>query len=446
MENSKKTNPIPGGQGTSKETETQLIKSRHVGWKAETTIKQVNGYDWQISTSKGQDGIRSTALAGSYEAGNNGFSSFKWVMFEDPCVVLHTSSKRGTEKAIKEAHQIGLLKFDELRESSQLPGKSSPEYEIKEGQLIFFDGPNGREINAIYHILKERGTLYQYVNLKTLQLGETEYLRNVTDKFGIGFYFQEGEMMELEKLNEIVIEAKARLAEKLRKKNAEKILDEAVRAAKMEEGQKLVKVPSWAKAVIVAHLKKDTSYPQSDYFHHQHEKTIYLAFSAHKRDLFPEMRKACLNADEVKQLAEAPKKWEHREKSGYYISEHRHSGWEVRKGSLNPQNPKNLEKLCIAAAEGRYFCQPEIAPEESSLTIQGGLIEYNETVHAKKGHKLYVVSLTERLERDTFLQLKSLAKRHEGYYSSYNRDGAIPGFQFTSKENAKNFRKIIETE
>lgn len=224
MENSKKTNPIPGGQGTSKETETQLIKSRHVGWKAGTTIKQVNGYDWQISTLKGQKGIRSTAQAGSYEAGNNGFSSFKFVMFVDPCVVLHTSSKRGTEKAIKEAHQIGLLKFDELVESSQLPGKSSPEYEIKAGQLIFFDGPNSRGNNAIYHISRERGTIYHYVNLETLELGETEYLRNIEDKFGIGFYYREGETMEAQELSDIVIEAKTLAEGKRRKENTEKML------------------------------------------------------------------------------------------------------------------------------------------------------------------------------------------------------------------------------
>lgn len=77
----------------------------------------------------------------------------------------------------------------------------------------------------------------------------------------------------------------------------------------------------------------------------------------------------------------------------------------------------------------------------SSANIDNDKIkmELKQTIHAKKQIDLFVVVLIDRVERDVFIKLRNKAKTHSGYYSRYNRDGAIPGFQFTSKDNALAF-------
>lgn len=62
-----------------------------------------------------------------------------------------------------------------------------------------------------------------------------------------------------------------------------------------------------------------------------------------------------------------------------------------------------------------------------------------ETVHSKKGHKLFVVVLNERVERDVYDRMNRDAKRTGNGYSSYRGHGAIPGFQFLDKGAAEEF-------
>ena len=65
--------------------------------------------------------------------------------------------------------------------------------------------------------------------------------------------------------------------------------------------------------------------------------------------------------------------------------------------------------------------------------------------HTKTGAPLFVVKLNDRVDKDTYYELNSKAKKFGGSYSSYNKDGAIPGFQFKTREDAEKF-KGLETE
>lgn len=60
-----------------------------------------------------------------------------------------------------------------------------------------------------------------------------------------------------------------------------------------------------------------------------------------------------------------------------------------------------------------------------------------QTRHAKRGIDLHVVALDARVDGDTYQRLNSQAKRLGGYYSRYDRQGAIPGFQFEDRESAE---------
>lgn len=65
------------------------------------------------------------------------------------------------------------------------------------------------------------------------------------------------------------------------------------------------------------------------------------------------------------------------------------------------------------------------------------------TKHTKHGHDLFVVQLAERVDRDDYETLNASAKRMGGSYSSYRGNGAVPGFQFRSREAAEAFQKLV---
>jgi tRNA G10 N-methylase Trm11 len=82
----------------------------------------------------------------------------------------------------------------------------------------------------------------------------------------------------------------------------------------------------------------------------------------------------------------------------------------------------------------------------SVATVEIGNVEMilKESRHTIKNIPLFVVQLSNRVERETYTALNSRAKRLGGYYSSYSKGGAIPGFVFENKEAAENFIKTDE--
>ncbi|MEQ8882684.1 MAG: hypothetical protein RLO12_03570 [Fulvivirga sp.] len=426
------------------------ISKGHDGWKGDTVIKHVNGYDWKILTSKANTGISATAQAG--KAGDNsGFATFKCSLFTDPHINLVKTEKRCTEKAVTQLHQAALLKFNALLEAGELPGKACADYTIEPGQLIFMESNNGFSPKlAIYKMEELWGdTYYHYVNTETLELGRVETIDDYEDKNGPGYYYQREDRMDTELVFTLV--QKAQLKKKQEDEQKERKDQEALfeRNRKIAEGAELVTIPDNAVALIVGELKEDKSDMMTDYFAHTTTRIIYLAYSTHQKDLFSEMRKAASRAGETKDLTEAPKEWEHREKysmgSGYYLGEHHHSGWEVRKMNFDQSSIEQRNQLFIAAAEGRYFCEKNTEPakdlEQGSVN---DILSYHELKHTKKGHDLFVYALTEQVDRDEFLRLKSIAKASNGYYSNFRGRGAVPGFHFLKKEEAEKFIQSIK--
>lgn len=101
-----------------------------------------------------------------------------------------------------------------------------------------------------------------------------------------------------------------------------------------------INVPAWAKSVIVATYSiydEERSDPCSDYYQSKTTKTIVLAWSKHTRNLFTEMRKACLNHQDTAFLSDKENSQEHRENysmgAGTYLTnkDYLRHGWEVRK-------------------------------------------------------------------------------------------------------------------
>ncbi|MDA0865360.1 MAG: SNF2-related protein [Cyanobacteria bacterium] len=70
--------------------------------------------------------------------------------------------------------------------------------------------------------------------------------------------------------------------------------------------------------------------------------------------------------------------------------------------------------------------------------------EIKQTVHAKHGHDLHVVTF-DRVPKDVYSAMNIKAKELGGYYSRYTKQGAIPGFQFKDPEAAAKMLDYVST-
>lgn len=494
------------------ERKTTVYKSYTNGWKAET-VKTVNGQTWKITTSKGYSGNISTSATKCLIMDQGGAITTSITDMLNSSVNLAKEKARATEKTITAQHLKALQVFNETigavtEEEAEATKPEEPEI----GTILFLDGygkGQGSEGNKHVVYAIEQGNYsinYKTVELDTLALRNQDHVRPYSEKFGIGTYFIPSYKYEgtAEDLNNLVEAAKAQAI----KEDQER--EEAAKAAaietsrKIEEGKKLISLPTGEMFIIVANLLEDCSDPYTDYFASTTVETYYLALSNHKRDLFNEMRKACegCEIEEIKALATAPdtnengktkeeyinsyieyyngdrskaekaaKDWhpsdERREKysmgKGYYLASGKYSrsGWQVSKGYINLNDEQTRNKLYIAAAERRikqpFGEVPKVASSSTNITgstsnikIEGTNFELYPTQHSQTGEDIYTVLLTDRTDREEFMQLKKEAKNNGGYYSRYTNLNVSPpvkaGFIFKTEEAAQNFISSVKGE
>lgn len=65
------------------------------------------------------------------------------------------------------------------------------------------------------------------------------------------------------------------------------------------------------------------------------------------------------------------------------------------------------------------------------------------TKHTRDGYDLFVVQAEERVEREVYNEWNAAAKKMGGWYSKFRGNGAIPGFQFKTREAAEAFQKYV---
>ncbi len=125
-----------------------------------------------------------------------------------------------------------------------------------------------------------------------------------------------------------------------------------------ETFQEALVIPQWAKGVIVATLTDydaESSESHAGEFHTKTLKTIILAWSKHSRNLFPELRKACLNHPKTAFLNDPKKSVEHRERftmgEGYYLTDTKYIryGWQVKKRNFYREDNKARQRTLIGS-------------------------------------------------------------------------------------------------
>jgi hypothetical protein len=306
------------------------------GQAKSTTEPDGNGKAWEITTYKNNRGVVACTAREGTLSNENGYACFSYELFGGKQLALAQEEGIATEKRILSVHARGLSEFAKVRATFK------PPVVIEMGQVI----GKGERQRAVFAI--DRPGRYQSVYLNASGYTHDEHLKE-TD-------YTEGDKIDASQLADLVefVEAAEARARRIREEEEEaKRID---RANKTAEGAKiLTTIPSWAKAVIIAEERENTSDIQSDYWAHHTLKTVYLAFSTSDRNDFSEMRSAAAKFEATEHLTNAGKEFEHRETwsmgEGYYLGKDKYSGWIVSKESL----PK-IDVLQIAIAEGRFLC------------------------------------------------------------------------------------------
>ena len=218
--------------------------------------------------------------------------------------------------------------------------------ELEEGQIIWLNGYGQSEYHHERKVVFKReetrfGVMYHAVNIDSeppvISRHEAFTIRPVDQIFGIGIYYTPGEKFDgsHQDLDRMIFKAMAH-----EQKVKEERESEQRRTRELEEAGKKVweeMAKTGAVSLIVAELIEDRSDSMTDYFHSVAVKTVILGTSKTNRNNFRELRKLAAQSSnpEIAALAAAPEEYEHRENysggAGYYLGEHRHSGWQLKK-------------------------------------------------------------------------------------------------------------------
>lgn len=112
--------------------------------------------------------------------------------------------------------------------------------------------------------------------------------------------------------------------------------------------------------------------------------------------------------------------------------------------SLTPEQRATFDSL--AAENSRSQRKAQTEEDRTAVRLAGQKVEGEiiATKHTRDGHDLFVVRLAERVSKEDYQTLLAGAKRIGGTYSSYRLNGAVPGFQFRTREAAQAFQKLAQ--
>jgi hypothetical protein len=287
---------------------------------------------------------------------------------------------------------------------------------------------------------KESGYIYHLIDLKTKEFSQTDIVQPLHEAFGIGMYYNalEPEFMDACEVAILQQQAEQLAKEQQEAKKQGQERKEQLNAAGRERLKTLL--PKDAQAVIIAEEHEDESNPMTDYFGFRTLRTVILGFSAHKRDLFSEMRKAAANFEGTQYLAEKNEKYENREKysmgGGYYLGKSRNSGWIVKKIPIYDMD-RFLDNYAFIAgnAANIYVSEHSAVETAGSGTVAGDfiIVAYSEKAIAVFGDTKPIKD-----------QLMALGGRFNKYLSHDGQKQAGWIFSKSKEQEIRNFININE--
>jgi hypothetical protein len=245
---------------------------------------------------------------------------------------------------------------------------------------------------VVYDITEgHSGLIYRLINLRTHRFWQCDLIRPLSEKFGIGYYYDNENPQFMDAFEMAILRSEAEQADRQEQEERQKQHErsEQLKAIGRERLQKLI--PADAKAVIVAELHEDDSDSMTDYYGYHTKRTVILGFSGHTKDLFSEMRKYAANFDKTAYLATENKEYEHREKysmgDGYYLGKSKYSGWTVSKERICDRE-KFIERFALIAGNESNICvkvQAEADRAKEAVTGDFLIVDYSEKALAVFG-------------------------------------------------------------
>ncbi len=404
------------------------------GWTGETITKNKAGQLYKITTLKRSNKKVSSVATEIDEAKKENGMQIVVItdMLTKPSIKLIESDKRATEKLVREQHAKAVLLFDQQDESkpSQQQPTAPKDNPIRRG-LNFFMWGYGNESHPLV-LLEVTESGYKFLNLKKYTTGFASRLKPYSEKFGIGYYYNDKAVSYFDE--NAIADGLIKANEKSQALEQAKDKAEQERQAKIKIGMEKLCVPHYAEAVIVANLVKDTSDVMSDYFAKSTVETVYLDWSKTKRNDFKEMRKASKKFIQTQHFNEVKEsKHERRENytggSGYYLAESTYSGWQVKKESyLDLKADCNKEMLAIAIAEGRFLCDDE--PEIKKPVVTEASTEDMELL--KYSERSFVLLGETRAHAET-LGRKGLQLKFNRFLTHPETKEKVPGWVIPNK-------------
>ena len=268
---------------------------------------------------------------------------------------------------------------------------------VSVNQVVVMEGYS-HDSYVVYEVTRDKwGIIYHLINLRTYEFDTSGLIRPLSEKFGIGIYYDDANPSFLDPLETaaLLTKAKEKKAETERKVKEER--EEHERIAKIGAERLRPLIPTDAKAAIVGILRVNECDSHTDYYGYSIGRTVILGFSKHTRNLFSEMRKHAANFEETAYLAEYNADYEHRENysmgDGMYLGKHKYSGWTVEKEPICDLE-KFIERYAHTAGDEANLCmkapqreneaqQPTATADLSALSLE--IVEYSEKAIAVFG-------------------------------------------------------------
>ena len=264
---------------------------------------------------------------------------------------------------------------------------------VAKNQIIQMNGYEDDRY-VVYDIVSSKwGLSYELINLRTKTFGQCDLIRPLSQKFGIGYYYDDENPQFMDAFEVAVLQSEAeqnRQAEQAAKQQQQE-RDEQLKTVGRQRLEAIV--PADTKAIIVAELHEDGSDSMTDYYGYRTRRTVILGFSTHTRDLFSEMRKVAAHFEETAHLAAENKDYEHREKysmgDGYYLGESKYHGWIIQKEKMHGSREQFIERYALTAGDEANICVKvrETAANTTPEAIAGDfeIVDYSEKALAVFG-------------------------------------------------------------
>lgn len=269
---------------------------------------------------------------------------------------------------------------------------------VSVNQVVMLEGYN-YDSYVVYEVSRnEWGITYHLINLETHEFHTSDLIRPLSEKSGIGIYYDDATPKFLDPLETAALLTKAKEKKAEAERKAEEEREEYERIAKIGAERLRPLIPTDAKAAIIGTLRINECDSYTDYYDYSIGRTVILGFSKHTRNLFSEMRKHAANFEETAYLAAYNADYEHRENysmgDGMYLGRNKYNGWTIEKEPIYDLE-KFIERYAHTAGDEANLCikapqtdsdtaeQPTATADLSMFNLE--IVEYSEKAIAVFG-------------------------------------------------------------